>query len=62
MSPGTGYTVSVSPVPGDTESAPTSYLNVKVEDLNEMFPDVPGDKLSEVANRSVTMQGVRRSR
>ena len=33
----------------------TSHLNVKLEDLKEIFPDVSDDKLSEVANRSVTM-------
>ena len=51
----TSYTESVSPGTGNTESAPTSYVSVKVDDLKEMFPDVPDDKLSEVANRSVLM-------
>lgn len=33
----------------------TSHFNVKLEDLKEIFPDVSDDKLSQVANRSVTM-------
>lgn len=33
----------------------TSHLNVKLEDLKEIFPDVSDDKRSEVANRNVTM-------
>ena len=41
--------------PSVNQVSSTPCLNVRLEDLKEMFPNVPDDKLSDVAQRSLTM-------